>query len=67
MSNGIKLDGISCPDILARTLIEFCKPTDEKKLVEKPTNQECCPECGEPIIHDGGCVQCTNCGWSKCS
>ena len=67
MSNGIKLDGISCPDILARTLIEFCKPTGEKKLVEKPTNQECCPECGEPIIHDGGCVQCTNCGWSKCS
>ena len=67
MSNGIKLDGISCPDILARTLIEFCKPTDEKKLVEKPTNQEYCPECGEPIIHDGGCVQCTNCGWSKCS
>ncbi len=67
MSNGIKLDGISCPDILARTLIEFCKPTDENKLVEKPTNQECCPECGEPIIHDGGCVQCTNCGWSKCS
>ena len=67
MSNGIKLDGISCPDILARTLIEFCKPTDEKKLVEKPTNQECCPECGEHIIHDGGCVQCTNCGWSKCS
>lgn len=67
MSNGIKLDGISCPDILARTLIEFCKPTDEKKLVEKQTNRECCPECGEPIIHDGGCVQCTNCGWSKCS
>lgn len=67
MSNGIKLDGISCPDILARTLIEFCKPTDEKKIVEKPANQECCPECGEPIIHDGGCVQCTNCGWSKCS
>ena len=67
MSNGIKLDGISCPDILARTLIEFCKPTDEKKLFEKPANQECCPECGEPIIHDGGCVQCTNCGWSKCS
>lgn len=67
MSNGIKLDGISCPDVLARTLIEFCKPTDEKKLVEKPTNQECCPECGEPIIHTGGCVQCTNCDWSKCS
>ena len=67
MSNGIKLDGISCPDILARTLTEFCKPADEKKPIEKPTNQEYCPECGEPIIHDGGCVQCMNCGWSKCS
>lgn len=67
MSNGIKLDGISCPDILARTLTEFCKPVDEKKPIEKPVNQEYCPECGEPIIHDGGCVQCTNCGWSKCS
>lgn len=67
MSNGIKLDGISCPDILARTLIEFCKPTDEKKPIEKSTNQEYCPECGEPIVHEGGCVQCMNCGWSKCS
>ena len=67
VSNGIKLDGISCPDILARTLTEFCKPADEKKPIEKPTNQEYCPECGEPIIHDGGCVQCMNCGWSKCS
>ena len=67
MSNGIKLDGISCPDILARTLTEFCKPADEKKPIEKPTDQEYCPECGEPIVHDGGCVQCMNCGWSKCS
>lgn len=67
MSNGIKLDGISCPDILARTLTEFCKPVDEKKSIEKPVNQEYCPECGEPIIHEGGCVQCMNCGWSKCS
>lgn len=67
MSNGIKLDGISCPDILARTLTEFCKPVDKKKPIEKPVNQEHCPECGEPIIHEGGCVQCMNCGWSKCS
>lgn len=26
-----------------------------------------CPECGEPIIHEGGCDICKNCGWSKCS
>ena len=25
-----------------------------------------CPECGEPIRFEGGCVCCKNCGWSKC-
>lgn len=27
---------------------------------------EKCPECGGPIIHIGGCVQCSQCSWSKC-
>lgn len=25
-----------------------------------------CPECGEPIIFEGGCNICRSCGWSKC-
>lgn len=25
-----------------------------------------CPECGEPVEHEGGCVVCRNCGFSKC-
>lgn len=25
-----------------------------------------CPECGEKTVPAGGCVQCPNCGWSKC-
>lgn len=25
-----------------------------------------CPECGEVLIHDGGCDRCPACGWSKC-
>ena len=25
-----------------------------------------CPECGEPITHEGGCNICKNCGWTKC-
>lgn len=29
---------------------------------EKPK----CPECGEPLIFEGGCNICKNCGWSKC-
>jgi len=26
-----------------------------------------CPECGSPIHHEGGCVICRNCGYSKCN
>jgi len=26
-----------------------------------------CPECGEPLVHEGGCDICKNCGWSKCN
>jgi ribonucleoside-diphosphate reductase alpha chain len=25
-----------------------------------------CPKCGEPMIQEGGCVICKNCGYSKC-
>ncbi|MDM8534867.1 LAGLIDADG family homing endonuclease, partial [Clostridiaceae bacterium HSG29] len=25
-----------------------------------------CPECGSELINEGGCVQCRECGWSKC-
>jgi ribonucleoside-diphosphate reductase alpha chain len=28
----------------------------------KPT----CPECGEPLVFEGGCNLCKACGWSKC-
>ncbi len=25
-----------------------------------------CPECGSPLEHEGGCVACRSCGYSKC-
>mgnify|MGYP005910321917 FL=1 len=25
-----------------------------------------CPECGAPVVHEGGCVICRQCGYSKC-
>lgn len=27
---------------------------------------ERCPECGEPLKHEGGCISCSSCAWSKC-
>lgn len=37
---------------------------DSGNVYNAPT--EVCPECGEPIVHVGGCVQCPNCSWSRC-
>lgn len=37
---------------------------DSGNVYNAPT--EVCPECGEPIVHIGGCVQCPNCSWSRC-
>lgn len=35
------------------------KTTDEVKSV-------LCPECGSPLVFEGGCNSCKNCGFSKC-
>ena len=42
----------------------------EKDLIElnkvmEGTKWIICPECGEKLRHEAGCVQCV-CGWSKC-
>lgn len=53
------------------------KESGEEKVKEKNTNanlttQELldkglCPECKEPLNHIAGCVQCSNCGFSRCN
>ena len=25
-----------------------------------------CPDCGSSVMHEGGCVTCPGCGFSKC-
>lgn len=49
------------------------KLTDEdKKYIEKngevafAQKHSKCPSCGEKIEHIGGCIQCLDCGWTKC-
>lgn len=75
------VDGLSCPDIMAKTLQTFYYGEEEKpqknivkskKATELAATKsvqdisEKCPECGEPIRREGGCVICSSCGWSKC-
>ena len=70
------VDGLSCPDIMAKTLKAFYygeedeKPlknlVKSKKVAEQEGSKEKCPECGKSLRREGGCVLCSNCGWSKC-
>lgn len=39
---------------------------DSKSEIEDLTTKPTCPECGEPLVFEGGCNICKACGWSKC-
>lgn len=41
-------------------------PSNDNGSVLTKTVYSKCPECGEPLAREGGCVQCKSCGWSKC-
>ena len=66
------IDGLSCPDIMAKTLYAFYYGEDDNtsshSVKNKQTiqNKEICPECGKILKHEGGCIICKSCGWSKC-
>lgn len=38
-----------------------------KKSIAKKQNENLCPECGEPLVFEGGCRICKQCGFSYCS
>ena len=40
--------------------------TSKKFNSKDKTDKLLCPECGEPLEFEGGCVICHSCGWSKC-
>lgn len=81
-ANKTELSGLSCPDIIARTIKKFYEEKPMLNTIDfipagnnvsvinsetiNETNKDRCPDCGEPLIHEGGCVRCINCLWSKC-
>ena len=43
------------------------KPAEKKDLLlDNAEPGSSCPECNEPLEHEGGCVICKSCGYSKC-
>ena len=58
---------------------EMQSDLDDKEEEEKPVKktpvetiksvnvqQQLCPECGEPLVFEGGCCTCKSCGYTKC-
>jgi ribonucleoside-diphosphate reductase alpha chain len=54
---------LSCPDAIAQVLKNL-SPSD---FVESKSMMGVCPECGNVISHEEGCLVCHTCGFSKCS
>jgi len=53
---------LSCPDAIARAIQEAIGGNDEvEDIVLNP-----CPECGQSLRKEAGCLVCTNCGYTKC-
>lgn len=69
--------GSCCPMAVGNALKEMWEEMQSQlsetvKLTETVHNTEItpktnvCPLCGEPLAHEGGCIICKACAWSKC-
>lgn len=66
--------GSCCPMAVGNALIDMWQEYQweigedvEETVTDEETSTERCPECGEYLRHEGGCIQCPSCGWSKCN
>ena len=51
-----------------KTVKHAQKPQPSKSINQTITNSTAlCPECGEPLVFEGGCNSCKSCGYSKCN
>ena len=42
------------------------KKTPVEPIKDVNVHQQLCPECGEPLVFEGGCCTCKSCGYTKC-
>ena len=60
---------LSIPDAIAKVLEKRYLKGEGKKVSrrENSLKGELCPECGEPIAFEEGCMTCHFCGYTRCS
>ena len=53
-------------ELAEKNMGELPKPSPKPQKTIESKSRNNCPECGEPLIFEGGCNICKSCGWSKC-
>jgi ribonucleoside-diphosphate reductase alpha chain len=60
---------LSCPDAIAKTIEKSIrgKVKYDFNVTHGPMSLLICPDCGQVMVPQNGCVTCPNCGYSHCS
>ncbi len=59
-------NGGQMPSAVQEMERELNQGTQEEEMDHSIAGMRFCPECGAPVVHEGGCVICRQCGYSKC-
>lgn len=68
----------SCPDAIAKVVKKTADMLSKNQVCtldaagapaqpETDGHDRACPECNSPLLHEGGCIICRTCGYSKCN
>lgn len=55
---------VSCSDGIAKVLNQYAHANINNSFAD---DMGACPDCGSAVEHEGGCIVCRSCGFSRCS
>ena len=59
-------DSVTPQKTVKPKVVKKSEPTPSAEISAILISQGICPECGEKLFFEGGCMTCHACGWTKC-